>query len=247
MWFNFFILWGVTLCAGLLVFFIPKTDIRKFKGLLAFSGAYLFAITVVHLLPELYRETHSLKMVSIIILVGFFIQMVLEYFSEGIEHGHIHIHDHDHGHGHHHSLPFTLFLALCVHSFLEGTLMVHPGHAEHHEESHSLMLGLLLHKVPEALALMVLLAMNHTRKRLQLTFLLIYSLASPIGLWCSEWMSHSADSQWFEALFALVAGNFLYISTTIFFEQSPDHKFAAHKLFVSALGAATAVAADYWL
>jgi len=45
-------------------------------------------------------------------------------------------------------------------------------------------------------------------------------------------------------LFAFVAGNFLHISTTIFIESSPEHKWSGQKIVVGLLGAGLAVFAE---
>ena len=100
--FNITVLLISTLFAGLAVLLIPKLNINKFKILLSFSGAYLFSITVIHILPELFHEATNLRLTGAYVLAGFFLQMILEYFSSGVEHGHIHL-DHDHGHSHDHS------------------------------------------------------------------------------------------------------------------------------------------------
>ena len=76
--------------------------------------------------------------------------------------------------------------------------------------------------------------------------LVIYSLCSPAGLLTSDFLFHElkVDETIFQFLFALVAGNFLYISTTIFFETSPDHKFKISRLAVLILAAVMAIIAE---
>jgi uncharacterized membrane protein YfcA len=87
------------------------------------------------------------------------------------------------------------------------------------------------------------------RKYIALILLLIFSAASPAGMMMSNilFTNEALSSEIFPILFAIVAGNFLYISTTIFFETSPNHKFKANKLLVSILGAAAAITAEYLL
>jgi hypothetical protein len=48
-------------------------------------------------------------------------------------------------------------------------------------------------------------------------------------------------------LYGLVTGGFLHISTTIFFESSPHHKFQLNKLSVTFLAAALAMASEYFI
>src|SRR5574337_1151128 len=101
----------------LLIAKIPRNPLRL---LLAFSGAFLFALSLLHLIPELYQNGKG--NIGIWILTGFLIQLLLEYVSEGIEHGHVHLHAHDHdhdSHGHVH-IPYGVVFGLCLHSLLEG-------------------------------------------------------------------------------------------------------------------------------
>ena len=68
---------------------------------------------MLHLIPELYISAKG--NIGIYILIGFFLQILLEFFSQGIEHGHVHLHK-----SHEHHFPIAIMLSLCVHSFLEG-------------------------------------------------------------------------------------------------------------------------------
>jgi zinc transporter ZupT len=243
---SLLLLFGSALLAGLAVFFIPNLNIQRFKVVLSFSGAYLFSITVMHILPELFVESGDIRFAGIAVLTGFFFQMVLEYFSSGVEHGHIHLHDHDLEHT---PIPYSLLISICIHAFLEGTLVAHPSHSHSHGESHTLLYGLILHKIPEAFALMSVLVFSLRNKALALLLLFLFAMASPMGLLLSHWaFDHEIFSMdWFIFLFGIIAGNFLYISTTIFFETSPNHKFKANRLIVSMLGALSAILAEFLL
>lgn len=238
MWFNFISLFVFTFLAGAAVFIFPKLDKNKFKVILSFSGAYLFAVTVVHILPEIFHENENFSKAAVFVLGGFFLQLVLDFFSSGVEHGHIHLHDHEH------NFPLSIVLALAIHSFLEGTLLVHPEHAHHHERSYGLLFGLVLHKIPEAFALASVLVHRLGKKRKAIVVLFLYALCSPLGLLLSDTINveHWMQEEFMYYLFATVAGNFLYISTTIFFETSPaDHTFKGNRLMIFALGAGAAV------
>jgi zinc transporter ZupT len=241
---NLIILFLSAVLAGVAVFFIPNLSTKRFKTVLSFSGAYLFSITVIHILPELFHEAENLSLVGIYVLAGFFLQMVLEYFSSGVEHGHIHVHEEDKS-----IMPYSILISLCLHSFLEGTLLTHPSHSHGHEDVEPLLYGLVLHKIPEAFALMSVLVFRLEKKYLAMVFLLIFSAASPLGMILSNAFLKSdiLSGDWFHFLFALVAGNFLYISTTIFFETSPNHKFKARKLVITVFGAICAIVAEYLL
>jgi len=178
------------------------------------------------------------------VLGGFFLQQFLEFLSSGVEHGHIHVHEQPG----HHSGPSSLLVlfALCVHSILEGGLLAHPKTIAHHHESDTLLWGILLHKAPEAFALASVLICEIKNKTRAWFYLILFALASPMGLYLSEvlvsrdWMSSWA----FTVLMAVVSGSFLHISTTIVFESSTNHQFNARKMLVALLAAFTAVAAE---
>lgn len=243
--FNFVVLFLITFLAGMSIFLVKGIDLQKFKIVLAFSGSYLFSLTVIHILPEAIHESTDFTLTGIFVLLGFFIQLILEYFTEGVEHGHIHVHDHAHDN----HLPYSMFIGLCIHAFLEGMLLYHPSSFHEGEEVGNLLFGLILHKIPESLALMSVLYLGMKKKKTGIMLLGLFSLASPLGLLASTAFFNlkSIPDQYFSYVFALIAGNFLYISTTIFFENNPNHKLKANRLVVSILGAVGAIVADYVL
>jgi zinc and cadmium transporter len=241
---EFSLLFLLTFAAGSASFFIPKVNNQYFKLSLVFAGAYLFSLTVIHILPELFGQHGDNSYIALYVLLGFFIQLVLEYFSEGVEHGHLHHHKEEHNHP-----PYKwvgLLTALCLHAFLEGTLLAHPDTIHSHESSNSVFFGILMHKLPAAFALMSVITCHISARWKTVLILLIFSLASPLGLVLSSLFHDQAflSDKAFVILFAIVSGNFLHISTTIFFESSPDHQFNLKKLLISLLGAAIAVIAE---
>lgn len=239
---DMLLLFGVALVGGGLAFFVSKIETAQYKLVLVFSGAYLFAITITHLLPELFEGDHN-PWIGILILVGFFLQQGLEFVSQGVEHGHIH--HHKAGHAHKPLSAIWVLMALGLHAFLEGGLLAN-GH-EHGGEGHVLLGGVLLHKAPEAFALMSVLLCELSRKR-AFVMLLLFALASPLGLWLTHSAMGSAffNPLHFTYLVALVCGSLLHISTTIVFESSADHKFNARKMLVALLGTVLALAVG-WL
>ena len=69
-------------------FLNPGTS-TGFKLLLSFSGAYLLSVTVFELLPEVYAE--AIDGIGIFIMLGLLLQILLEFVSKGVEHGHLHV------------------------------------------------------------------------------------------------------------------------------------------------------------
>lgn len=245
------VLFFTPLLSGLLIFLMPKGKGTSYKMLLVFAGSYLFAITVIHILPEIYREAPHLELVGLFVLIGFFLQQLLEYFTAGIEHGHIHNGEHTHNHamGHHHHTVSAIVLlsALCIHAFLEGAMLAETHSTEKVYDTNAILLGIALHRAPAAFALMTVLVVQLHSRRKAIPYLLGFSFAAPVGLLISSYLAAEEiiSSTGLIYLYALVSGNFLHISTTIVFESSPGHKFNARKMAVTVFGALIAVAVEY--
>jgi zinc transporter ZupT len=243
------VLFFTPLLSGLLIFLVPKGKNTNYKMLLAFAGSYLFAITVIHILPELYRQALGLELIGLFVLMGFFLQQLLEYFTSGIEHGHIQTTDSAHIHTHHHHSvsAIVLLMALCIHAFLEGGMLAEPVSVRPIYDTYPILLGIALHRAPAAFALMAVLAAQLRSRKRAVPYLVGFSLAAPIGLLVSTYLANEEvlSSTGLVYLYALVCGNFLHISTTIVFESSPGHKFDARKMAVAVFGALVAVAVEY--
>ncbi len=232
--FDLFLLFGSVLLSGSVFFIIKSPSTRFLKLLLSFSGAYLFAISALHLMPEVY--TNKGGGIGAWIMLGFFLQIILELFSEGIEHGHIHVHHH-HTHS---AFPLTMMLSLSLHSFLEGMpLSAVVEHQHHNHTSHSLLYGIMLHHIPVAFALMSMLSASGISKAKSLFYLSIFALMGPLGA-ITGMLLHQNEISFIAAysdeITAIVIGIFLHISTTILFESSSDHRFNIYKMLAIITG-----------
>ncbi|SDZ92688.1 ZIP family metal transporter [Pedobacter hartonius] len=225
------------LCAflgGLSIFLVKSDKSQLLKLILSFSGAYLFAITVLHLIPDAYSGPDHAE-IGIFILIGFLLQIFLEQFSEGVEHGHIH----KHGEGH--SFPYGIMISLCLHAFLEGM----PLAADQHN---ALIFGISLHHIPAAFALSSILLQNNFKFRGIVIYLGIFALMAPLGFLLSYGISNGSIGGielYFNKMMGIVIGIFLHISTTILFESSVDHKVSKRKMIAVLLGISIALIGFY--
>jgi len=240
---SFLFLFFAAFLTGMIALMTTKWREKDFKLVLVFAGSYLFSITILHILPELFADKGSAYSMGLYILLGFLLQQVLVFMSSGIEHGHIHQHS-SHGMG---NSVWTLMAGLVLHAFLEGTLLSkEPSLTGHHHGSETLLIGIILHKIPESFALVAVLLTRLNRGK---TFflLLVFALASPLGMVSTELLYHQniIGREFTNILFGLVAGGFLHISTMIFFESSPQHKFQFHKLLIILLAAGLAIMSEY--
>lgn len=226
---QYIFLIGTALLGGLSVLAF-KIQGKALKLILSFSGAYLFAISVLHLIPEIYSE--GTNQAGVFILVGFFLQILLEYVSEGIEHGHIHIHHHEK------AFPLTMMLGLCIHSFVEGMPLV-TAHLNETTQ-HQLLIGIIMHNIPIAIALMSMLIQSEISKTMSVIMLLIFAAMAPLGALTSSIIGDNlvqSMPQFYNAIMGIVVGIFLHISTTILFENSDNHRFNLIKFITIILGA----------
>lgn len=184
------------------------------KLLLSFSGSFLLALTLFELLPEVYNHLDT-KLTGLFIMCGILLQIVLELFSKGAEHGHVHIYKDES------AFPWMLFVSLCIHSFLEGF----PIH-----EHNDMVYGVLVHKIPIAALISMFLFQSKFSKFQIVVFLVVFTAMTPLG----TLISNTADlsENFIYSINAVVIGIFFHISTTILFESGEGHKFNLSK-FIS--------------
>ena len=221
---------GSVLIGGFLVQILQSAQNEQFiKILLAFSGGFLLSIGFIHFIPELYE--HSSAQIGLFILLGFLIQLILEFFSGGIEHGHIH------SLGGKNVIPFAVILALGAHALFEGMPLGNQlaggdiaTSQHHHENDFSLLLGIVFHRIPVAIALMTLLYQRELKPFVSWIILIAFAIISPIGMVIGYYGQNSLEGFDLDIILAIVVGMFLHISTTIIFETSENHKFNFIKL-----------------
>lgn len=199
----------------------PKSK-ENFKLLLAFSGAFLLALTVFELLPSAYENSNA-KTVGVFIMLGILLQVFLEFFSKGAEHGHVHI-DSEKS-----SFPWLLFSSLSIHAFLEGFPI---------ENNETIIYGILIHKIPIAIILSIFLLGSKIRLSKAILFITLFAIMTPLGSYIS--VVSDFASRYYAPITALVIGVFLHISTVILFESSEGHQFNLRKLLVIIIGVAIA-------
>ena len=216
---NNYLLPILAIVIGVIIAFITKR--KKSIGtklLLSFSGAFLLALALFDLLPEVYHHLDP-KQTGFFILCGILLQITLEFFSKGIEHGH------DLSHDKAEVFPWVLFISLCIHSFLEGF----PIHQHNH-----MVYGILIHKIPIAALITTFLIQSSYSKIQTISFLTVFGLMTPLGTFISN--NTAFATGYIDFINAVVIGIFLHISTTILFETGDGHKFNLSKLVVICLG-----------
>lgn len=194
-----------------------KKGIKQMPQILAFSGAFLLSVTLFELLPEVF-ETENPN-IGMYIMAGILLQIVLDFFSKGAEHGHVHIHDAKK------TFPWLLFISLSIHSLLEGFPVAN---------NHSMLIGVVVHKIPIAIILALFFFQANYHRTTIVIFLLLFACMTPLG---SIMATELAQLQPYSTpINAIAIGVFLHVATTILFESSKDHKFNMAKLVAIVLG-----------
>ena len=205
--------------SGMLIAFWTKPKTPKGLHLiLSFSGSFLLGITIFHLLPEVYSTQN--KNIGLYIVGGLLLQLLLEFISQGVEHGHIHSNN---------SFPYTILISLSIHAFIEGFPL---------SQNNTLVWGIFVHKIPIGMVLIFLVWKNIFSNYTKIIFLALFTFITPLGTY---FITHfKGFSQNVIPLLALIIGMLLHISTTILFESNRGHRFNLHKLIsiLSGLGIA---------
>ncbi len=198
--------------------FKPKKK-KNLKLLLAFSGAFLLGITIFEMLPEIFQHKNNTKSISLFIVFGILLQICLEFFSKGAEHGHVHIDKNNT------QFPWMLFISLSLHSLIEGTPL------NHHD---NILLGIVIHKIPVVIILSTFFINSALSKIAIALFLSLFAIMTPLGTFLiAEFPNLSGYAT---HIMAMAVGIFLHISTTILFESSEGHKFNFAKLIIITIG-----------
>jgi zinc transporter ZupT len=186
-------------------------EVKSLSIYLAFSGAFLLALTIFELLPEVY-ETQS-KSIGVYIIGGILLQIILDFFSQGAEHGHVHIHEYNY------TFPWLLFISLSIHALLEGIPIT---------ENNNLLIGIMVHKIPIALILSIFFIKAKYKQSTILSFLFLFALMTPLGNWLSN--NFELIQNFHKEITAVAIGVFFHVSTTILFESSKNHQFNIYKM-----------------
>ena len=197
-----------------IVLLYSKSKPLNLKLFLAFSGAFLLSTTIFELLPEVYKNVDT-KQIGVFIMGGILLQILLEFYSKGAEHGHLHHHDSNK------RFPWFLFISLAIHAFFEGFPL---------KDHHNIIIGVVIHKIPIAILITTYLLKSKLPKSQVVLFLIVFTLMTPLGSIAAELLSISPTLIY--SINAIVIGMFLHISTIILFESSEGHHFNLNKILM---------------
>ncbi len=229
-WLYAFVLFISALGGGIIFLLTKKQSGTGLKLLLSFSAAYLLGLALLHLFPDLFAA--DIPNAGYYVLAGFMLQVILDFFSHGVEHGHAHTHRHAGS-----RFFFTVMASLWIHAFIEGMPFGAPYEGHGHDHGHegmvhdhrsTLLLGISLHKITEALVFTALLVNSGWKKARAFFWLVVFALIAPAGALC-HFLLHESEWSGVEDLAPRVTGVLigilLHVSTTIIFESEEGHRF----------------------
>ncbi len=226
------LLLGISVLPGAIIFHSSNTHFSKgVKPLLSLSGTFLLALSFCHLLPESYKSLGYEA--GNFVLVGFFMQVILEYLTRGVEHGHYHSHGQFSQY-----FPILAIAGLTVHSVIESIPMVH-NHSHGHSHNNYL-LGILMHKAPIALTLASILKSSPLGIKKSWIWFSLFCISAPATVLIGNTFGYDnlIRESWQARFTAVAVGIFLHVSTTILFELEDGHKLKPSKLIAILLGLA---------
>ncbi len=218
----------ISFLAGVWFIYRPPSNRSWIFLFLAAGGAYLMTILFTHILPELFEVLDHRA--GYVLLIGFLIQIFLENFSKGIEHGHAH------GSASKAAL-YISFAALCLHALIEGMPLASALFSSMIQYDQELTIGIMLHKIPVAITLVTLLNKSKVNKRVSTGLLFAFIACTVIGSVLQHYFGSDSEVFMFTSL-GLTVGILLHVSTTILFESSDHHKLTPKRVAVIAVGVA---------
>lgn len=188
-----------------------KKELTRLPIILAFSGAFLLSTTLFELLPEVFESGYA--HIGVFIMAGILLQIVLDFFSKGAEHGHVHIHSDQK------AFPIALFISLSAHALIEGFPLT---------DNTTMFYGVIVHKIPIAIILALFFHKAKFSTTTTLLFLTLFAIMTPLGSFLMD--NVRLFQEYAIQINAVAIGVFLHVSTTILFESSKNHSFNFSKM-----------------
>jgi zinc transporter ZupT len=192
------------------------------KPVSIFTAALLLCITVINFLPEVFEHVSNKSYAGIVILLGLLLQLGLERFSNGLEHGHVH----NAG-----QIKFYVsYVALLLHSLVEGTPLLISANGN------SLLVGLIIHNVPVTIILMQLLNHLHIPIWQRLALISMLGISTLLGALGAQYITQYTHMMFdVHYVLAFVCGLFLHIGTSLLYEFNRGKEQLALKLVLVAI------------
>ncbi len=180
------------------------------RRIVPLCGALLAAIAVFAVYPEL-AESHGWILGAALLGGGVALLWAFGRFIHPVCPSCSHTHDHDHCARALHGFAFPLAAAASLHAFLDG-LGISASHQENTGGlAAAVVIGVTLHKIPEGIALGVMLRESVRRRSGALLAAVAAEAATVLGAVLESALTERLGSAWVSYGLALAGGSFLYL------------------------------------
>lgn len=215
------------------------------KRLIPFSGGLLAGIALFGVLPEL-AEGNGWGAGAGMLLAGLLLLWAVGRWFYAVCPACSHTHDHTLCQASLHGFALPLVAAASVHSFLDGLGIAASGQQHSEGLAAAVALGVGLHKIPEGIALGVMLRAALKSRLAAVAWCVAVQAATVVGAALESLAASYLGAMWLNAMLGLAGGSFLYLAYHAVHAEWRSH--GAWPAFVPALsGAAGAAILQYGL
>jgi zinc transporter ZupT len=193
-------------CAGA---YIPLAHGRA-RLFVPVSGAILMAVSLFSILPEMAGEAGWLR-AGVLYLCGYSVLFVIDRYVHPVCPSCSHKHDHGHCEVELHGFSIPLVIATSMHAFIDGWGMTVAQNATAGSMRTTVPLAVLLHKVPEGLALGVMLRASLKSRWNAAAWGTAAESVTGIGAVVALALLPGASPVWARDMLAVAGGTFLYL------------------------------------
>jgi zinc transporter ZupT len=174
------------------------------------SGAILLAVSLFSILPETAGEGGWLR-AGLLYGCGYTLLLVVDRYIHPVCPSCSHNHDHGHCELELHGFSVPLVIATSIHAFVDGWGMTVAWNAAAGSLRAAIPMAILLHKIPEGLALGVMLRASLKSRRNAAAWGIAAESATGVGALVAMLLLPGASPAWARDLLAVAGGTFLYL------------------------------------
>ncbi len=193
-------------CAGA---YLPVAHGRA-RVFVPVSGAILLAVSLFSILPEMAGQEGWLR-AGALYGCGYAVLFVIDRYVHPVCPSCSHTHDHGHCEVELHGFSVPLVVATSIHAFIDGWGMSIAQSAGAGTTRTAIPVAVLLHKIPEGLALGVMLYASLKSRRNAAAWGSAAELATAVGAMAGMAVLPGASPVWARNLLAIAGGTFLYL------------------------------------
>jgi zinc and cadmium transporter len=190
-------------CAGA---YLPVAHGRA-RVFVPLSGAVLLAVSLFSILPEMAGEAGWLR-AGVLYGCGYAVLFVVDRYVHPVCPSCSHTHDHGHCEVELHGFTVPLVAATAIHAFIDGWSMTVAQNAGGGSMRTTIPIAVLLHKIPEGLALGVMLRASLKSRGAAAAWGTGAELTTAVGALVALWLT---PGEWARDLLAVAGGTFLFL------------------------------------